>query len=89
MSKFQKNRGVLEAYWKVPIKYCFEVPHSKNREFVIMDFMGRNLICAWRNENTGRIGIPFLCKKTFKNSKLGFIYKDKFYNLETNSGWVF
>ena len=57
-------------------------------DFVIMDSMGKNLVCAWRNNKTCRVGMPFLCRKTTRNGKLGFMYKDKFYSLETGYGWV-
>lgn len=50
--------------------------------------MGKNLVCAWRNNKTCRVGMPFLCRKTTRNGKLGFMYKDKFYSLETEYGWV-
>lgn len=61
---------------------------AKKLDFVIMDSMGKNLVCAWRNHYTGRIGRPFLCPKIKKRGKLGLLYKDKFYSLENRSGWV-
>lgn len=72
-----------------PIKYCTEVPNSKDSSFVIMDFMGKNLLCAWRNNNTCKVGMPFLCRRIIKKGKSGFMYKNKFYSLETKYGWVF
>lgn len=78
-----------ESYWRVPIKYCTEVPNSKDSSFVIMDFMGKSLLCAWRNNNTCKVGMPFLCRRIIKKGKSGFMYKNKFYSLETKYGWVF
>lgn len=74
---------------RVPIKYCTEVPNSKDSSFVIMDFMGKSLLCAWRNNNTCKVGMPFLCRRIIKKGKSGFMYKNKFYSLETKYGWVF
>lgn len=54
-----------------------------------MDFMGKNLLCAWRNNNTCKVGMPFLCRRIIKKGKSGFMYKNKFYSLETKYGWVF
>lgn len=73
--------------WKMKFKKMV-TKKMKKSDFVIMDFMGNNLVCAWRNCYTGRVGIPFLCKKVKRNGKVGFIYKDKFYSLETKYGWV-
>lgn len=89
MNKFEKYRSVHESYWRVPIKYCTEVPNSKDSSFVIMDFMGKNLLCAWRNNNTCKVGMPFLCRRIIKKGKSGFMYKNKFYSLETKYGQVF
>lgn len=65
------------------------IKKMKKFDFVIMDIMGNNLVCAWRNSYTGRVGRPFLCCKATRNGKDGFIYKNKFYSLETKYGWVF
>lgn len=54
-----------------------------------MDVMGKNVVCAWRNDNLCRVGRPFLCRLVINNGKRGFIYKDRFYSLETKYGWVF
>lgn len=89
MNKFEKYRSVYESYWRLPIKYCTEVPGKKNTSFVIMDFMGKSLLCAWRNNKTCKVGMPFLCKRVIKRGKSGFMYKDKLYSLETEYGWVF
>lgn len=51
MNKFEKYRSVYES----PIKYCTEVPGKKNTSFVIMDFMGKSLLCAWRNNKTCKV----------------------------------
>lgn len=64
-------------------------PNSKDSSFVIMDFMGKSLLCAWRNNNTCKVGMPFLCRRIIKKGKSGFMYKNKFYSLETKYGWVF
>lgn len=37
MNKFEKYRSVYESYWRLPIKYCTEVPGKKNTSFVIME----------------------------------------------------
>lgn len=89
MNKFSKNRSVNDRYWAIPIKYCTEVPASRCKSFVVMDMMGKNVVCAWRNDNLCRVGRPFLCRLVVNNGKRGFIYKDRFYSLETKYGWVF
>lgn len=71
------------------MKFKKQVTKKTGFDFVIMDVMGHNLVCAWRNNHTGRVGRPFLCRRTIKNGKVGFIYKNKFYNLETEYSWVF
>ena len=59
-----------ESDWdESPIKYCTEVPGKKNTSFVIMDFMGKSLLCAWRNNKTCKVGMPFLCKRVIKRVK--------------------
>lgn len=45
-----------------------------------------NAICKFRR---GRVGMPFLCRRIIKKGKSGFMYKNKFYSLETKYGWVF
>lgn len=87
MIKFEKDRSVNPSYYRVPLKYCLNVKGEPNKEFVIIDINGKNAICAWRNTDTCKIGITFTCRLTRRNNKLGFIYKDKFVNLN-NSGWV-
>lgn len=57
------ERNIVKKLELVPIKYCTEVPGKKNTSFVIMDFMGKSLLCAWRNNKTCKVGMPFLCKR--------------------------
>lgn len=45
--------------------------------------------CSELNNKTCKVGMPFLCKRVIKRGKSGFMYKDKFYSLETEYGWVF
>nr|DAN43752.1 MAG TPA: hypothetical protein [Caudoviricetes sp.] len=85
--KFSKNRKVDKKYYTIPMKYCLNVPTSSSKDFVILDDYGKFYACAWRNSDTGRVGISFLCRKVYKKHDIGFIYKDKFYSVKT-SGWV-
>lgn len=71
--------------WKMTFKK--QITKKAGFDFVIMDIMGRNMVCAWRNSYTGKVGRSFLCRRTIKNGKVGFIYKDKFYELD-GYGWV-
>lgn len=85
--KFSKNREVNNHYLSIPLKYCFNVPTSNGKDFTIIDDYGKFFLCAWRNSDTAKAGMTFLCRKVFKKSTVGFLYKDKFYPLG-KSGWV-
>lgn len=77
---------------KYPILYDYHCKVAGNDwldHCIIMDFMGKSLLCAWRNNNTCKVGMPFLCRRIIKKGKSGFMYKNKFYSLETKYGWVF
>lgn len=64
MEAIRSGRNLSNYSFK---KLCKE----KKLDFVIMDSMGKNLVCAWRNNKTCRVGMPFLCRKTTRNGKLG------------------
>lgn len=76
-------------YLNIPIKYCTQVRGSNNgqkdKDFVVIQFYGRHkCLCGWRNNESCKIGIPFLC-----NIKGNFIkYKNQLIPLN-DGGWVF
>ena len=86
--KFEKGRSVNWKYLHIPMMYCGEVPNTnKNKNFVLIDDLGKHYVASWRNCDTCRTGMTFLVKKVFKKGKFGFEYKGKFYKLG-NTGWV-
>lgn len=88
--KFQKNRSVPFAYHAVPMYYTGIIhPTNKDKELIIVDFLGKHCIAAWRNNKRNMVGIHFLLKEEQRKGKFGFIFKDKFIPFNKRSGWVF
>jgi len=83
--KFEKNREVNYGYVHVPLRYTgIKHRNNSNKELVLVDDYGKHYVAAYRNNETCRVGITFLLKKT----NGGFLFKDKEYK-HNCSGWVF
>lgn len=80
--KFDKNRSVHPLYLSVPLTYT-RIKHPQNlaKELVLVDWVGRNYVAAWRNEDRCNIGLTFLVKAESRNGKPGFIFKDKWHSI--------
>lgn len=76
--KFGKDRAVSFGYAMVPLFYTgIKHPHNKNKELVLMDYMGGKFTACWRNNKLHKVGIEFLVKAVDN----GFVFKDKVYPL--------
>lgn len=66
------------------------VPAKHDKTFCIIELSKNWATCGWRNNETYSIGMPIKCRVVKKGKKVGIIYKDKFYLINTSSsGWVF
>lgn len=66
------------------------IPPKNDKDFCIVELHKHSAVCAWRNNQTCKIGMSFKCKvETKKDGTIGIVYKDKFYPInKSSSGWV-
>lgn len=67
------------------------IPPKNDKDFCILELSKRQATCAWRNNQTCKVGMTFVCKvDEHKDGTVGIVYKDKFYPInKSTSGWVF
>ena len=63
---------------------------GKDKTLCIIDFYGKNwALVAWRNNNTGKVGMVHKCRVVTKNDKEYIKYRGNLILISDHSGWVF
>lgn len=88
------SKEVFDAVKKQQKKWGYEpkqilVDKGRNKTLCIIDFYGKNALVAWRNNDSGKVGMTKLCPCYKKKDKWYIKYKNKEILISTNSGWVY